>query len=100
MKKYRSAEEWRTLFHEQEGSGQSVKQFCRTKGINVNVFYRKKKSLTEGGGLVRLPVGIERTTPIEINLGGMTIGVAAGFSERELVRVLRCVREALDASVS
>jgi hypothetical protein len=97
MKRYRSDEEWRSLFHEQAASSKSTKQFCQNKGINANVFYRKKKSLTEGGGLVRLPVGIGRTTPIEINLGGLTIGVAAGFSEQELVRVLRCVREALDA---
>ena len=100
MKKYRSEAEWRMLFTEQTASMKSVKQFCQTKGVNANVFYRKKKSLAGGGGLVRLPVGIGRTTPIEINLGGLTIGVAAGFSERELVRVLRCVREALDASVS
>ncbi len=97
MKTYRSDEEWRTLFHKQAASGKSAKQFCRTKGINATVFYRKKKSLAEGGGLVRLPVGIGRTTPIEINLGGLTIGVTAGFSEQALVRVLRCVREALNA---
>ena len=97
MKTYRSNEEWRTLFHEQAASGENAKQFCRTKSIHANVFYRKKKSLTQGSGLVRLPVGIGRTTPIEINLGGITIGVAAGFPEQELVRVLRCVREALDA---
>jgi len=97
MKKNRSEAEWRMLFHEQAASGQSGKQFCRAQGINANVFYRKKKSLAEGGGLVRLPVGVGGTTPIQINLGGMTIGVVAGFSERELVRVLKCVREALDA---
>jgi hypothetical protein len=99
MRNFRSDEEWRILFGEQERSGMNAKRFCREKGLCANVFYRKKKSLTEGSGLIRLPVGIGRTTPIEINLGGMTIGVAIGFSEQELVRVLRCVREALDAQV-
>ena len=97
MKKYRSDEEWRSLFAEQAASGKSAKQYCLSQGINANVFYRKKKSQAEGGVLVRLPAGIGRTTPIEINLGGMTVGVAAGFSEQELVRILRCVREVLDA---
>jgi len=97
MKKYRSDEEWRKLITEQAASGKSAKQYCLNKGLNANVFYRKKKSLADGGALVRLPAGIRRTPPIEINLGGMTIGIAPGFSERELVRVLKCVREALDA---
>ena len=34
---------------------------------------------------------------IESAVGTLTFGVTGGFEERELVRVLRCVREALDA---
>lgn len=49
------------------------------------------------GALVRLPVGLGDSAPIEITVGGVRIGVGSGFEERELVRVLRCVREAMDA---
>ena len=97
MKKYRSEKEWRDLFAEQQQSGQSAQQFCRVKGVNANVFYRKKKQMGGGGGLVRLAVGMAKGMPIEIAMGGVTIGVRCGFAEQELVRVLRCVREAFDA---
>lgn len=97
MKNYRRDAEWRVLFAEHEHSGKSAKQFCRTKGINANVFYRKKKALGERGGLVRLPGVVTGGAPIEINIGGLTVGVTGGFEEKELVRVLKCVREALDA---
>jgi hypothetical protein len=97
MRKYRSEEEWRELFAEQERSGQSAKGFCQSEGVSANVFYRKKRLLRDGGGLVRLPVGLEKGAPIEITVGAVTIGVRGGFGDHELVRVLRCVREALDA---
>jgi hypothetical protein len=97
MKKYRSEAEWRLLFSEQKRSGMNAKNFCREKGICVNVYYRKKKSLAGEGGLVKLPVKLEKGTAIEINVGSVTIRLRSGFAEQELVRVLRCVREALDA---
>jgi hypothetical protein len=97
MKKIRSETEWRALFDEQERSDLSAKEFCRTKGVNANVFYRKKKLLRKPGEIVRLPIRLERGAAIEIAVGGIRIGVRSGFVERELVRVLRCVREALDA---
>ncbi len=58
---------------------------------------KKKKSQTSKGGLVRLPMVSASVTAVEISVGGITIGVRNGFEERELVRVLRCVREAMDA---
>ena len=97
MKKYRSDQEWRALFGEQDRSGMNAKRFCREKGVCANVYYRKKKSLAGDGEMVRLPVKLEQRAPIEITISGITIGVAAGFAERELVRVLRCVREAFNA---
>ena len=97
MKKYRSEEEWRRLFSEQERSGMNAKNFCREMGLCANVYYRKKKSLANEGTLVKLPVKIETGAPIRITIGGVTIEVASGFTERELVRVLRCVGAAADA---
>ena len=97
MKKYRSDKEWRALFGEQERSGMNAKRFCREKGVCANAYYQKKKSLTGGGGLVRLPMISAGATAVELRVGGITIEVRNGFPERELVRVLRCVREAMDA---
>ena len=54
MKKYRSEEEWRTLFAEQEKSGLNVRQFCLQQGLNTNLFYRKKKELSKQSGFGRL----------------------------------------------
>ena len=97
MKKYRSEAEWRMLLSEQERSGMNAKNFCREKGICANVYYRKKKSLSVEGGWVKLPIKLEKGASIEITIRNVTIGVAAGFAEHDLVRVVRCVREALDA---
>ena len=97
MKKKRSDKEWKMLIGEQERSGTNAKQFCREKGLCANVFYRKKKLLTGEGGLVRLPMVSASATAVELRVEGITIGVRNGFEERELVRVLRCVREAMDA---
>jgi hypothetical protein len=97
MKKYRSEKEWRDLFAEQKESGKNAKQFCRVKSVNANVFYRKKKLLENNEGLVRLPMGMVNRTPVEIAMGGVTIVVRSGVAEQELIQVLRCVREALDA---
>jgi hypothetical protein len=97
VKKYRSETEWRMLFGEQERSGMNAKNFCREKGVCANVYYRKKKSLSGEGGLVKMPIKLEKGAAIEISMGSVTIGLRSGFVEQELVRVLRCVREALDA---
>lgn len=97
MRKLRSEAEWRGLFGEQKRSGKTVREFCRIKGVHENVFYRKRKLLSGTGELVRLPVSLDRGARIEIAIGAVTVGVKNGFAERELVRVLRCVREALDA---
>ena len=97
MKRYRNDGEWHKLFAEQKRCGQSVKQFCLAKGIHSNVFYRKKKWLEKAGGLVRLPGAITDRASIEITGGGLTVGVRGGFTEGELVRILKCVKEALDA---
>ena len=97
MKKYRSDAEWRLLFSKQKRSGTNAKEFCRERGICTNVYYRKKKSLAAEGGLVKLPVKLENGAPIELTIGGITIGVRNGFEEPELVRVLRSIREVFDA---
>jgi hypothetical protein len=62
VKKYRNDKEWKDLFEEQERNGMNAKRFCREKGRRANVDYRKKKSLTGEGGLVRLPVLSTRAT--------------------------------------
>ena len=75
MKKYRSDAEWLLLFGEQKRSGLNTKEFCREKGICTNVYYRKKKTLSTEGGLVKLPIKLENRTPIEIVIDGLTITV-------------------------
>lgn len=97
MKKYRSDDEWRELIARQKRSDKSIAIFCREKGIHPNLFYRKKKSLQETGKLVRLPALSPSRATIEITIGCMTIEVTGGFADTELVRVLRCVREAANA---
>jgi hypothetical protein len=58
MKKNQSEKECRDLFTEQKRSGKTVRDFCRSEGVNENVFFRKKKQLVGTGALVRLPVGL------------------------------------------
>lgn len=96
MKRKRSEAEWNELFSEQKGSGKSVRDFCQLKGLNENMFYRKRKLLSERSELVRLPISLNEGTGIELSVGVVKVEVAKGFREEELVRVLRCVREALD----
>jgi len=97
MKKYRSEEEWRTLFAEQEKSGLNVRQFCLQQGLNTNVFYRKKKDLSKKSGFCRLPVHLVGRNQLEISIGNVRIGVGPGFDKQDLVSVLCCVREVFDA---
>jgi transposase-like protein len=96
---------WRGLVSEQSQSGQTVKAFCRDRGLRDSLFYDWKKRLREGEALqfvevkVTGPVEQREAAPqhysaIEIRLNkGRSLSVEPGFDANHL-RALLAVLEA------
>jgi|GEM_PF-1411444 len=100
MKKIRSNEEWAGLVNEQRLSGKSVAAFCREKAIHPNLFYRKKQLSGSTGTFVKVPTITGDRRAVEIKSGDLVIRLEMPFADAELVRVLRCIREAENAVIS
>ena len=81
------AEQWRERISEQEGSGLSVKEFCRERGVSSWSFYKWRKQLREGGP-VRFAL-VERRT--EREQGATTADMELVFATGERLRIRRGV---------
>jgi len=85
--------EWPRLLAEHRKSGDSVKDFCRSRGIHPNTFYKKRK-LHESGPLVEIPVTPSvDVTPIEVNAGRYRVSIRSGFDRECLRSVLEVIGE-------
>jgi len=100
MKKIRSNEEWAGLVKDQRLSGKSVTAFCREKAIHPNLFYRKKRTPPDSRTFVKVATTTETRGAVEIKSGDLVIRLEMPFADAELVRVLRCIREAENAVIS
>ena len=97
-KRQRWAKEWERIIGEQEGSGRSIEEYCREKGLSARSLYgwRKRLSVKEvikGKGFVELvPVGMEGVRTLRIETpGGYRIEVREGSEGEFLRRVLKAV---------
>lgn len=99
---------WRALIAAQARSGQSVREFASTRGINVTTLYWWRSRLGAGrapgrrdesaGDLVPVTV-IEggdgppkANNSFELELGAMTLRIPPGFAESDLRRLLQALR--------
>jgi transposase-like protein len=89
---------WRRLIERQERSGQTVRAFCETHGLNAWTFYSWRQELVrrdgqrpEGGAkFVAVDVKADElpTWPIEIAVDGVMVRVAAGADRRLVAEVM------------
>ena len=93
------AEQWRERIAEQQGSGLSVKQFCKEQGLSSWSFYKWRKQLREAGP-VRFAL-VERGTQGGQRAADGDLEVVFATGERLRIRsgvdgaTLRTVVEAL-----
>jgi putative transposase len=89
---------WRKLIAEQQTSGQSVRPFCRERGITEPSFYYWRKRLRENGtvrfALLQTKTAIADAAPaIELVLStGERLRIGNGVDGATLRRVLDAVR--------
>jgi len=55
-RKKRIKRDWSAVFEEFPGSGLSIKEFCRTKGMSQSLFYRRRKDYRDPGLLAKPPL--------------------------------------------
>jgi transposase-like protein len=94
---------WRALVAEQEGSGQTVREFAAARGIKWRTLYRWRSRLQcDGDGFVSVAVvgdasAADTASPVraafELRIDtGVTLRVPSGFDEGELRRLLQVLR--------
>jgi hypothetical protein len=94
------SEQWRERLAEQERSGQSVRRFCRERGLKEHSFYAWRKRLRDYGP-VRFALverGASRQNPeaaaeLEVMLAtGERLRISAGVDAQTLRTVLEALR--------
>jgi len=89
----RQKRDWPRILEEQRKSGESVKEFCESRGIHPNTFYKKRK-LHVQQPLVEIPVtGAVEDTPIMVSVGRFSVSVRRGFDPGILSSVLEVIGE-------
>ncbi len=98
---------WRKTMAEASGSGQSVRAFCRTRGLNESLFYfwrgqikRRDAEASQREGFVELVRAVEEDRPsgVRICLGErIHIMVDREFDPASLKAVLAAVGEVVSA---
>jgi transposase-like protein len=78
------AEQWRECIAEQQGSGLSVKQFCKERGLSSWSFYKWRKQFREAGP-VRFAL-VERGTQGDQSATGGDLEIVFATGERLRIR--------------
>ena len=103
-------ERWRGLVSEQRGSGESMRGFCRGRGISYPRFLAWAKRFAGNGDGARFEgfgvaagrgasdafceLRMGGSSAFEVVVGGVVVRAPSGFDEGELARLLRAVFEA------
>jgi hypothetical protein len=89
----RAKRNWPQLVEDQEASGQSVQEYCKSIGIHPNTFYKKRK-VREHQSLVEIrPPSSSEMTAIVVNLGHYSVAIRSGFDPQCLKAVLQVIGE-------
>lgn len=100
MRIRRSKEEWAQLIFEQQESGISIAEFCKSKNIHPNLFYRKIKTSDEPGKFVKLPTPVIRNKAIIISCGNISVHIQQPVTKEDIVMVLNSMKESEYAELS
>ena len=89
----RQKRDWIVLIQEQERSGESVKEFCKGKGIHPTTFYKVRKGY-------RQESMVEITAPLTIEINRIilktekySLAIERGFDPESLKSVLQVIGE-------
>ena len=100
-------DDWRSIFADQEASGESGRAYCRAKGITYSTFgywrgkLKNRQRPPESGNhapLVRhsLPKGLLTDSRITVQWpDGMTVKIPSSGDSRDIVILVKQLREAL-----
>ncbi|RME99785.1 MAG: hypothetical protein D6773_12420 [Alphaproteobacteria bacterium] len=69
----RTRSEWIELIERQRQSGQTARAFCEAHGIDVELFYRRRRSLRLSSRGAFAAVRVRDGAPISIEVAGVTI---------------------------
>lgn len=91
-RKYRTNEEWATIFKDQKESGLQIRQYCRLNSIPESLFY-KRRNIIGNTKQVFLPVeAVDHTDDVKtssrIVINGIAIEVSDDTSADLLNKVL------------
>lgn len=97
-KQKRIHRDWSAVLAKFDQSGQPVRSFCTTHGINEGLFHRWRRRLRSvvpqaTGGFVEVgpDVSAEGSGVAICAVGGLRIELGRGFDARVLERVLACL---------
>ena len=83
---------WGQMILEQRASGETINDFCQSRGLNNYTFKKRKYSVKSKGQLsgasfIEIPRG---GSPLMIKLkNGRSLEVGGGFNEAEVSRLIR-----------
>ena len=89
----RQKRDWTTLFQEQEQTGESIKEFCKGKGIHPIAFYKSRKNYRQKSIIeITAPAALE-ADPIVLRTGSYSVSIKRGFDPESLKSVLEVIGE-------
>lgn len=56
-RKKRIKRDWPAVFADFDGSGMTIKEFCRSRGMSQSIFYRRRKDYADGNAPAQLSLG-------------------------------------------
>ena len=87
----RQERDWSRLVDEHSASGTSVKDFCKSRGINSTSFYKNRK-IIKRQPMVEIPVsGSIELTPIVVKSGCYSVCIHPGFDRDSLKSILEVI---------
>lgn len=86
-------QQWCGLIKEQGNSGETIRAFCRQRGLIEHSFYHHKRRMRrEGNGRGFKEVAIAPSSPINVVVDGCRIEVQRGFDVECLRQVVRALQ--------
>jgi len=100
-RRYIKLEQWRQLIEQQEGSGESVTEFCRRHDLLPKTFWNRRKAMREADqrkGMVAVspPVSRSFSSQMAVSWRGVELALSGSASPAWVAQLMR---ELADASV-
>lgn len=84
---------WEEILAEYKGSGKSVREFCKDKGLHANTFYLNRKKHRDTGFVeVQVQEHAFPIKPIILRFNDISIELQPGFCKNTLREILAVLR--------